>query len=463
MMKKSHPPVTQPNILFFLPDQHRFDWTGANPVLGLRTPHLDALMARGMTFSKCYTPAPVCSPARACLATGRSYERCGVVSNFHNTPVDLPTQYHCLRDAGYEVCGVGKFDLHKPDRDWGLTGQNMLAEYGFTCGCDNEGKGDAITSYKGNNCQPRGPYMQYLKEQGLVDQHLAMYDNAADILGESLNFSAITELTEAAYCDNWIADNGKSFLRGFEANKPWYLTVNFTGPHDPYDVTAEMAEAWSNAEFPDPIQASGPTTEDVKRRRRYYAAMIENIDRHIGDLLAIVDQRGELDNTIVVFSSDHGEMLGDHDRWQKGTWHEGSTHIPLVIAGPGVVQGTSSSLVSLHDLAATFVEMAGADGITGNDHPNDARSLMPTIANPTTPHRAVVHSGLDHKNKPGWRMVRDDRFKLVHGWTGPINGKPHDGSPLLFDLDSDPNEGTNVISEQSAAAQRLQTELPASW
>ena len=102
----------RPNFLFLFPDQHRPDWLGCTPALPLRTPHLDALAARGVRFANAVTPSPLCSPARACLATGRDYRRCGVIDNGQNTPLTLPTYYQHLRATGYQVCGTGKFDLH---------------------------------------------------------------------------------------------------------------------------------------------------------------------------------------------------------------------------------------------------------------------------------------------------------------------------------------------------------------
>lgn len=125
-----------PNILFLFPDQHRWDWRGLNPNLSCKTPHLDALAARGIRFDRCYTPSPLCSPARACLATGRRYGRSVVLGNKDNTPLELPTHYRALRDVGYQVAGVGKFDLHEADQTWGLEGQELLEDYGFTSGCD---------------------------------------------------------------------------------------------------------------------------------------------------------------------------------------------------------------------------------------------------------------------------------------------------------------------------------------
>ena len=166
--------MKQPNILFFLPDQHRPDWLGCNSDLPLKTPNINNLCKNGVRFTNAFTPSPLCAPARACLATGRNYSQCGVTNNGQNTPLSLPTYYKGLQDAGYEVAGVGKFDLHKPDLDWGFDGSQMLEEYGLTGGIDNEGKGDAIVSYKKNKMAPKGPYMHFLEERGLSKKHLGV-------------------------------------------------------------------------------------------------------------------------------------------------------------------------------------------------------------------------------------------------------------------------------------------------
>jgi len=120
--------MKKPNILFFLPSQHRPDWLNCNPCLPLRTPNIDAIAARGVRFTSAFTPNPLCAPARACLATGSDYHRCGVINNGQNTPLSFPTYYQYLGDAGYEVSGVGKFDLHKADNDQGLDGGKMIRE-----------------------------------------------------------------------------------------------------------------------------------------------------------------------------------------------------------------------------------------------------------------------------------------------------------------------------------------------
>lgn len=436
-------PSAQPNILLFLPDQHRPDWLGCNPDLPLRTPNLDRLAGRGIRFTNAFTPSPLCSPARACLATGRDYRRCGVRDNRQNTPLSLPTYYQHLRDAGYEVAGVGKFDLHKPDLNWGLDGSNLLAEYGFTGGIDNEGKGDAITAYRDNGMSPKGPYMQFLKERGLAETHYAMY---APHMGKPgwLNFPAVTALPDDAYCDNWVAENGMRCLREFPRGRPWHLVVNFVGPHGPFDVTADMRSRWEHAEMPAPVDSDAPDTAGIATRRQNYAAMIENIDRHVGRMIELVAQRGELQNTLVVYSSDHGEMLGDHGRWGKSVWYTPSAGVPLIVAGPGISSpACSDALVSLHDLAATFLDYAGAAPLPDSD----ALSLRGVLEGRRAAHRDCLVSGLQE-----WNMVYDGRYKWVAG-AGP--------APLLFDVREDPNELQDVSRARPDVARRLDALLKA--
>jgi arylsulfatase len=121
----------RPNILFFFPDQHRFDWTGLNPDLDVRTPHLASLARRGVAFQRAIVASPLCAPSRACLASGKEYHRARVPNNGYDYPLDQPTFYAMLREAGYHVAGCGKFDLHKKTEDWGLDGKRLLKEWAF--------------------------------------------------------------------------------------------------------------------------------------------------------------------------------------------------------------------------------------------------------------------------------------------------------------------------------------------
>lgn len=387
----------QPNILFFFPDQHRPDWLGCNSALPLRMPNLDWLCSNGVRFTNAFTPYPLCSSARACLATGRNYYRCVWRDNGQNTPLSLPTYYRQLRDARYEVVGVGKFDLHKSDHDWGLDGSKMLAECGFTDGIDNEGKGDAISSYRSNGMSTKGPYMQFLQENGLTATHLAMYEPYLSD-PDWLNFPVVTDLPDAAYCDN------------------------------PFDVTTDMRSQWRNVEFPALIDNDESNPKAILARRQNYAAMLENIDGHVGLMIDIVKQREELNNTIIVYSSDHGEMLGDHGRWAKSVWYTPSSGVPLIISGPGIQSGVcSDALVFLHDLSATFLDYAGAVPLQDAD----ARTIRASLER-REKHCEYVISGLNE-----WGMIFNGRHKCVIGAKS---------SYILFDTQEDPHELIDIAN-----------------
>lgn len=417
----------RPNILFFLPDQHRADWLGCASDLPLKTPNIDQLAADGTRFTETYCASPLCAPSRACLASGRSYDDCGVVDNGQNYPLDIPTYYQKLRNAGYRVAGVGKFDLHKPEHDWGLDGSRMLSEWGFTEGIDNEGKLDGSHHYLHNDCQPKGPYMKHLHDLGIAEEYAHEHDEP---LRKQNHNSYITGAPESSYCDNWVAENGLHFLREFPSSQPWHLVVNFTGPHDPMDVTEAMHDKWKDVDFPLPYRNTETDEEGVLRARRYYAAMIENIDHQVGRFIEAVKARGELENTLIVYASDHGDMLGDFNKWGKIVWRELSMKIPLIMRGPEIAAGkVTETLVSLPDLAATFLDYAGVSAFSGK---SEAQSLVPFLHGEKEEHRSQVKCGLCE-----WRSIRENNFKLIRDKE----------QFYLFDLEKDPREERDVSSD----------------
>jgi arylsulfatase len=427
-------PPARPNILFFFPDQQRCDWTGLNRGLALRTPNLNALARRGVAFSRAQVASPLCAPSRACLAAGKEYDRCGVANNGSDYPLDQPTFYALLRGGGYHVAGCGKFDLHKATLDWGLDGKRLLAEWGFSDGIDNAGKWDAIRSGAES---PKDPYMASLHRQELAGVHVADFRNRSG--ANQYRNTAPTPLPEGAYCDNWVARNGLELLGRAPRNRPWFLMVNFTGPHSPMDITARMDRLCRDRGFPQPVNSSEFTAEIHVAIRQNYSAMVENIDRWLGLYLDELTKRRELDRTVVVWSSDHGEMLGDHNRWGKSVPYQPSAGVPLVFGGPGIESGlVSDALVSHIDLTATFLEFAGLKVPADMD----SRSLRPLLEGRARSHRDYVLSGLN-----AWRSVRDNRYKLVRGFgTPPI---------LLFDLEQDPRETRNIAAEKPAEVERL--------
>ncbi len=431
----------RPNILFFFPDQLRFDWIGSNPDIAVRTPNLDRLEKNGVTFSKTVCPAPVCAPSRACVAAGTEYDNCPVKGNSDDYPTDRATVYSLLRDSGYHTLGCGKFDLNKGTCTsnlpaWGLDGKHHLKEWGFSDGINNEGKIDGANSGRE---KPQGPYLQFLEERGLRQMHLNDFSNRK---GQRSTFA--TPLPDDAYCDNWIGQNGLDLIQSVPEGKPWFIQVNFNGPHLPLDITESMAKLYEDVDFPQPNRNDQLTPDEHLKARRNYSAMVENIDRCVGLYLNLLEERGELDNTLIVFSSDHGEMLGDHNSWGKGKPLHPSASVPLVISGPGVQQGITHDMPTTNlDLTATFLDYAGLD--IPDDM--DSRSLRNLLEGNTSTHRDIVLSGLGN-----WRMAYDGRYKYIEGFGD---------TPMFFDLDTDPLENNNIIDAPgtSAHVERLKAEL----
>jgi len=332
---------------------------------------------------------------------------------------------------------VGKIDLQKAAADHSLDGKALIHEWGFSDGIDSKGKWDAVNSWDG---EPHDAYLAYLDKHDLAQVHI---DDMLRRRGRSYAETTPTPLPEHAYGDNWIAENGLRLLEAFPTDQPWFMQVNFTGPHGPMDVTERMQARWRGTAFP---SAHGNDQFDDATHtaiRRNYAAMIENIDRHLGRYVSAVAARGELENTIIVFSSDHGEMLGDHNLWAKTSYYQPSVGIPMVIAGPGVTAGqTFDGPVNLHDLAATFLQAAG---LTPTPE-MDSRSLAPVLDGSSDSHRDYVFSGLVWP-RGAWHLVFDGRYKLVN-----IEGEP----PILFDLQDDPWEDENIAATNPDIVARLQ-------
>jgi arylsulfatase A-like enzyme len=448
------PTARKPNILFFFPDQHRYDWTSMNPALPDMTPNLKKLAARGVHFANALCPSPVCAPSRACLASGKEYPNCGVGGNGNNYPVDQTTFYCLLKAAGYHTLGCGKFDLAKPSHSWGADGKqkvasgpSRLAQWGFTDGIDNAGKMDGWTGYRSGLDEP---YFAYLKGKGLVDAYARNYK----LLDHDYDGPAV--LPDEAYGDNWIARNGLELIAAVPKGTPWFIQVNFNGPHNPMDITKSMYERWKDAKLPAPVEGDG--SDNTAKQRRNYAAMIYNIDHWLGVYIDEIAKRGELDNTIIAFCSDHGEMLGDHGQWGKTKPRHASAAVPLVVAGPGVAGGrTCTDAVETLDLVATFLDFAGLT----RPADMDSLSLRPYLAGEGKLPRQIARSALG-----GWTLVFDGRYKLISGNAGKAGKKGRKADKkdadadeekglVLYDLKTDPGECTDLAGKNPDVVARL--------
>ncbi|UCG58159.1 MAG: sulfatase-like hydrolase/transferase [Phycisphaerales bacterium] len=442
--------TSRPNILFFYPDQHRFDWTSMNPELPDITPNLRRLAKRGVHFSNALSPSPVCAPSRACLASGKAYANCGVSGNGAPYPLDQTTFYSLLRKAGYHVLGCGKFDLDKPGKNWGVDGTHqregkpsLLKAWGFSDGIDNAGKMDGVNAYR--NLKRPEPYFAFLKRRSLVDSHIKNFKTLDH------DYSGPSIMPDDAYCDNWIANNGLNLIRSVPMGKPWFIQVNFNGPHPPMDITKSMYEKWKDTTFPPPIAGKGT---DLSAKRRNYGAMIHNIDRWLGIFQKELKKRGDLENTLIVYCSDHGEMLGDRGMGGKSKPFHASACVPLVIAGPAIRKNVVCDRpAETLDLAATFLDYAGIP----IPEDMDSRSLRPFLEGRDDPARTYARSSLGN-----WSLVFDGRYKLIA--TRPKEKKSRrtkSASELtLYDLKTDPAETHNICDRHPDIVARLRPLLP---
>jgi arylsulfatase A-like enzyme len=379
-------------------------------------------------FTNAVCPSPLCAPSRASLACGREYDPAIVKDNAVDYPLDRTTFYKLLRESGYHVTGCGKFDLHKATFDWGGDGRRLLHELGFSAGIDNGGKHDAVAS-----TPEVEPYSQFLKERGLLEIH------RKDIKGRhEYSSTNPTPLPDDAYCDNWVGNNGLKLMGNFQKGKPWFLQVNFTGPHEPMDITESMLEKMQDAgEYPLPRGNSQLSKDQHKAIRRNYSAMVENIDSLVGLFINKIRERGELENTLIVYSSDHGEMLGDRGLWGKKVAYQPSAGVPLIIKGPGIREGyVHEGPAAVLDLAATFLDYAGL-AIPGD---MDSLSMKDLLSGKSEIHRDHVFSAL-----VPWCMVYDGRFKLVRD----------NDEDRLYDLIKDPHENEDILDHNPDHAKRL--------
>ena len=442
--------MPHPNILFIMDDQHRFDYVGAAGASFLRTPNLDRLAAQGVLFTQCTTNCPVCAPARISLATGLQPARIGSLDNSSFLPRRIPTYYQHLRDHGYRVGCVGKLDLAKPDPYNGRFGDRpCVFGWGFTHPEECEGK-----MHAGSSTTPIGPYTHFLQERGLLQEFYEDYRSRA-ARGWIKGASHDSVLPADAFEDAYIGQRAAAWIEGVPDDFPWHFFVSFVGPHDPFDPPAEYGDRYRDATMPAAIRdamAGKPAwvrdrvvdmgAEEVAQTRRQYCGSIELIDDQVGLILAALERRGMRENTYIIFSSDHGEMLGDHGLYTKSVAYEPALRVPLIVAGPGLEGGrVSEALVELSDVNPTLCELAGLPP-QGN---LDALSLAPVLRGDADQHRAETISAIRN-----FRCIRTRTHKLIQNYNEVME---------LYDLEADPDEVHNIAEQEPALVRELMQQL----
>lgn len=483
----------QPNFLLLFPDQWRFDWgTGIhipNVTLPLKVPFVDSLRKKGTHFTQTYVAAPVCAPSRSCLASGREYDHAGVACNFCNDyPIDQTTFYTVLQQAGYWTMTTGKDDLTKKHQPGG-DGEFHRKELGWSDALRASGKMDVVS---GKN--PHEPYGFYLNNQTVDTEKgkkMSGWEAHYDCMKKKGPCDS-SSFPDELYEDNWTTRNALELLSRKPKGQPWFLQISFPGPHPPFLVTSRMHDEMDNRTFPKPVDSSAEedvcvkTGEPSNGFRCDYASEIENLDMLMKNITNYVEELGELDDTIIIFASDHGEMLGDHNDHGKTMPWQGSASVPMIFVGKGIQEGVELSVpVTILDLGGTFMDYAGTKPAPGMT----TQSLRPLLEGKKQT-RTHINSGLQSGNfnstnlleyvpdteNPdnsgyNWRMVVKQynesttlKFICCIGKCkgAPSNiGPPVDGwTQLLYNTVADPFDMNNLANDHPHEVNELRSLLP---
>jgi len=383
----------------------------------LRMPNLKGLADRGTRFTNAYTPAPWCASARACLASGMTWDSSPKTLNGQDFPTEVPTWYEALRKVGYHTIAVGKDDLCQSMRGVHRDGSRHAEALGLD---DWFRMQDKYVTYRRHKPWDQFGMSMWTKPCGLMDSgELTLYAGnfwcygrfgrgkcCERIAHEGFDCPGLDQVgaNQEDYIDNFVAFQAEMLLDRAPPGKPWVLHLSFPGPHPPFVITESMNRSIADRKFKpskDNRRLSGAQQSQI---RQQYAAQIENLDSLFGRLLAKLEASGHASNTLVVVASDHGEQLGDQNAWGKKQPWEPSLRVPLVISGPGVAKGRTVEVpVSTLDIVGTFLDRAG----TKLDK-QDATSLEPLLRAEKPPdevaylkERPFVPSGLTYPGGKG--------------------------------------------------------------
>lgn len=423
------------NILMIMADQL------AAPVLPayghriVRAPHLDELAARGTVFENCYCNSPLCVPSRQSMVSGRLASVIGSYDNGAELPAQVPTFVHHLRRGGYRTILAGKMHFIGPDQLHGfeerLNSDIYPATFEWTPDWRRGAHGNPGTSAK------------------------------------KLVKSGQAEWTEQLTYDQ---DSQRRTLDRLESlakepdGRPFFLCVSYTHPHDPYIISPRYWDLYKDVEIDLPaapgepfesmhpycqwlhvhheLDKYPPPPERIRASRHAYYAMVSYVDDKVGELLASLDRLGLRDDTLILFTSDHGDMMGEHGMWFKRTFHEWANRVPMIVSKAGrLANHRVPQTVSLVDLFPSLLEWAG---LPPAGHPLDGKSFAAALDGPLLDGRdeAIIEYMGEGVLAP-MRCIRRGRYKFVY-----VHGQP----PLLFDLQADPLEQHNLAGYADLAA-----------
>lgn len=426
--------MSSPNILFMIADDHRFDAVGARGNPDVQTPNLDRLMADGTCMTHSYimgsTSGAVCMPSRGMLLTGRSLFHAADQTGGqwqYPIPARYPLLPQLFRDAGYSTYGIGKWHNQPQTFARCFDGGSQI----FFGGMSDH---DKVPMYDFDPSGQYPPEKQYIGD----------------------GFS--TEL---------FGDAAIDFLNSYEGEKPFFLYTAFIAPHDPRTPPPEYAALYKPEDIPLPENflpehpfdngelvvrdeklAPHPRTPAVVQQHiADYYGMISHMDAKIGQILQALEDSGQAENTIVVYTVDHGLAVGQHGLMGKQNLYDHSMRVPMILRGPGVPRNAQhAAFCYMYDLYPTLCDMIGIpvpDTVEG-------QSLLPVIIGSQADHRAQIFSAYQNvmsDTDKYQRMIREGRYKLIEYF---VEGTRQ---TQLFDLESDPRETRNLAGDSQYADQ----------
>lgn len=432
--------MPQPNILVILSDQHAANVSGpyGHPIV--QTPNMDRLAAEGTVFENNYCNSPICVPSRMSFMTGQHLRNNGIWDNGVPLSSDKVTWAHQLKAAGYDVVLSGKMHFRGLDQLHGFR-----AQLAYDINAQNLPK---IRDWD-EDMEQRGPVTSIKAEAG-----------------RSKEVEADDAVTAAAL--DYLRDPARQ-------DQPWAMVTGYVAPHPPFVVPQKYLDMYPLEDIPLPEVPAGHVDalhpafqrqllwrgwpregipeENIRRARAVYYALTTYLDDQIGMLLAALEQTGQRENTIVIYLSDHGEMLGEHGLWYKCNFYEQSAHVPLIVNGVGEAGQRLPAVTSNVDVTATILDLAGVESIA----PMDGDSLLPLIQGESNNWKdeAISEFYADGSTRP-WAMLRQGRYKLVYSHNDPLE---------LYDLENDPAEFNNLAEDPQYqdVLDRLRSSLLARW
>lgn len=421
----------KPNILFIQADQLTASFLGAYGNSIAKTPHIDALAERSTVFDSAYCNFPLCAPSRFSMMSGQFASKIGAYDNGAEFPSSIPTFAHYLRAAGYQSSLVGKMHFVGADQMHGfeerLTTDIYPADFNWT------GDWTEITPKFANDARS-------FKQAGVCARNVQMdYD-------EEVCHRASRKLYDLARSDD---------------DRPFFILTSFTHPHDPYQCSPEYWNRYHHDGIDMPVVPRIPDTEldpysqrlmalsgldkyvanevETRRARHAYYGSVSYLDDLVGRLLSVLNDTGLDATTAIVFTTDHGDNLGERGLWYKKNFFEASARIPLMINLPGQLGQRITQHVSLVDLAPTLIEMAGEQPDEFTVEPLDGRSLIGLMADSNAAWPQNVYSEILAEGATAPQiMIRNKQYKYIYSGCDP---------ELLYNLEQDPNERHNCIAE----------------